>query len=57
MILLEWDRQSAERACQSVEEAVLDHPYAMGWEHYSIFICRGLKKPLPEVWPSWKHWN
>jgi hypothetical protein len=58
MILLEWDRRSAERSCQSVEEAaVLDHPYTMGWEHYSIFICRGLKKPLSEVWPSWKHWN
>jgi hypothetical protein len=29
----------------------------MGWEHYTILICGGLKKPLAEAWPRFKVWN
>jgi hypothetical protein len=29
----------------------------MGEEHYTILLCRGMKKPLPELWPRLKHWN
>jgi hypothetical protein len=29
----------------------------MGEEHYTIFICRGLKQPLRDLWPRLKHWN
>jgi hypothetical protein len=58
MIVLQWDRATAEQHCRSVEEAaVVDHPYAMAGERYTIFLCRGLKQPLSEAWPQWKHWN
>jgi len=58
MIVLQWDRESAERRCDSVEEAAtIDYPYAMAEERYTVFICRGLKEPLREAWPRWKHWN
>jgi Dolichyl-phosphate-mannose-protein mannosyltransferase len=58
MILLQSDREDAEEHCDNVQEAGrIAHPYAMGEEHYTIFICRGLKPPLKELWPELKHWN
>jgi hypothetical protein len=29
----------------------------MAEEHFTVFVCRGLKQPLREMWPSLKHWN
>jgi hypothetical protein len=26
-------------------------------EKYHILVCRGLRRPLPELWPALKHWN
>ncbi|MGB7925897.1 MAG: glycosyltransferase family 39 protein [Pyrinomonadaceae bacterium] len=58
MIVLQAEREELEQGCASVEEGPrLNHPYAMTEEHYAIFICRGLKRPLPQLWPSLKHWN
>jgi hypothetical protein len=58
MILLQSKRVDAERNCNSVEEVgAVNHPFSMGEEHYTIFICRGLKQPLRELWPLLKHWN
>jgi hypothetical protein len=58
MILLQSKREDAERNCNSVEEAgAVGHPLAMAEEHYTIYICRGLKEPLSELWPRLKHWN
>lgn len=58
IILLQWNRARAEHYCNSVEEAgTNEHPLAMEDEHYRIFICHGLKRPLSEVWPELKHWN
>lgn len=33
------------------------HPYAMPYENAPIFHGRGLKEPLPELWPKVKHWR
>lgn len=58
MILLQSKRADAERNCISVEEVgTVNHPFSMAEEHYTIFICRGLKQPLRELWPRLKHWN
>jgi Dolichyl-phosphate-mannose-protein mannosyltransferase len=58
IILLQWNRARAERYCQRVEEAgTNEYPLAMADEHYTIFICHGLKRPLREIWPELKHWN
>jgi hypothetical protein len=33
-------------------------PYAMPYEHdRSIFVCRGMHPPLPQLWPSFKHYR
>ncbi|HEY6293601.1 MAG TPA: glycosyltransferase family 39 protein [Terriglobia bacterium] len=35
----------------------VDGRYSRRDEHFDIFLCRGLKWPLPEVWPKMKHWS
>jgi hypothetical protein len=58
IILLGFSPDLAHRICSSVEEAgTVGHPYAMAEEHYTIFICRDLKRGLQESWPTWKSWN
>ena len=30
------------------------HPYSMPYEHFTIYLCRGLKYPIKDVWrPNW----
>ena len=58
LIMLNWRPDGARHWCQNVEEGPkIGHPYAMGWEHYTVLICHGLKKPMAEVWPQFKVWN
>ena len=58
LIWLQWDREGIERRCRSVEQAGRHfHPWGMAEENRAIYICRGLRAPLPELWPGLKHWN
>jgi hypothetical protein len=58
LIVLQDDRESLERVCASVEEAGAHfHPWGMAEENNPIFVCRGLKVPLRELWPRLKKWN
>jgi hypothetical protein len=58
LILLQWDIEDAQDWCHEVQRGPqLDPPWAMGEEHFTILLCRGLKKPLPELWPRLKLWN
>lgn len=58
LVVLQDDRESLERVCASVEEAGRHHhPWGMAEENGPIWVCRGLKTPLPELWPQLKHWN
>jgi hypothetical protein len=58
LIMLNWDLDDARYWCQNVEEGPkVDYPYTMSWEHYTILICHGLKKPLPEAWSHFKVWD
>jgi hypothetical protein len=34
-----------------------DNPYSRPVEHFDIFLCRGLKVPLKDLWPKLKHWS
>ena len=34
----------------------MDHPYSMGFEHRHIFLARGRKFDLTNVWPMLKHY-
>jgi len=58
LILLQWDREDAYGSCNSVTEGQSLAPeWSMSEEHFTIWVCHGLKKPLPQVWDRLKHWN
>jgi hypothetical protein len=37
--------------------ATVRHPYAMPYENFAIFVCRGPRQPLNEIWPNLKNWS
>jgi hypothetical protein len=58
LIWLQWDREDIERVCESVEQVgEHHHPWGMAEENRPIYLCRGLREPLSEMWPGLKHWN
>jgi 4-amino-4-deoxy-L-arabinose transferase-like glycosyltransferase len=58
LIMLSWKLEDAQYWCRDVEVGPENAPqWGMGWEHYTILICHGLKKPLSEAWPHFKVWN
>jgi hypothetical protein len=58
IITLQYDRSDLEPHCASVQDAGPHyHPWGMAEENAEIYICRGLKPPLAELWPRVKHWN
>jgi hypothetical protein len=58
LIVLQWGRRRLDRYCQS-GEMLAEHyqPYGMEEENGPIYLCRGLKQSLKEIWPRWKLWN
>jgi hypothetical protein len=58
MIVMDDRRENLERLFTSVEQvAYVDHPYSMPYNHFDVFYCRGLRKPLAQLWPRVKRWN
>ncbi len=58
VIVLQGDRDDLEQVFESVEQAgVHHHPWGMEEENRPIYLCRGLRIPLPVLWPRLKHWN
>ncbi len=57
-IWLQWDREWLEPLFESVEQAGEHfHPWGMAEENRPIYLCRGLKVPLSQLWPELKVWN
>lgn len=57
-ILLHWPREGAEHACRSYDEGpTLDPKWAMAEEHYTIWICHGFKRSMPDLWDRLRVWN
>jgi Dolichyl-phosphate-mannose-protein mannosyltransferase len=47
-----------ESSFSSIEVAGhVGSPYTRPEEHFDIFLCRGLKVPLKELWPKLKRWD
>jgi 4-amino-4-deoxy-L-arabinose transferase-like glycosyltransferase len=58
MIVMQGQQQDLERYYTSVQKgASVYHPYSMPYEHFDVFYCRGLKRPLKELWPQVKNWD
>jgi hypothetical protein len=58
LITIQYGPRYLGTICNSVEK-VGDHyhPWGMAEENHAIFFCRGLKKPLAEIWEDQKNWN
>ena len=58
MIVMGDRREVLEKLFAEVKFAArVGHPYAMPYEHFDVFYCRGLKQPLRELWPRVKKWE
>jgi 4-amino-4-deoxy-L-arabinose transferase-like glycosyltransferase len=58
VIVLDDERENLERYFESVELAGrVEHPYSMPYEHFDVWICRGLKVPMSELWPMVKNYG
>jgi 4-amino-4-deoxy-L-arabinose transferase-like glycosyltransferase len=58
LIVMGDRRDRLEQIFASVEHVGrAEHPYSMPYEHIDIWYCRGLKEPLPQLWPKLKNWH
>jgi len=58
MIVMDDNESTLEREFTSVRKvAHVSHPYSMPYEHFDVFYCRGLTRPLNEIWPQMKNWD
>ena len=58
VIVMHGEQKDLESKFAAVQKvARVEHPYSMPFEHFDVFYCRGLKRPLNEVWGSVKNWN
>ncbi len=58
LIVLQDTRASLLKVCDTVDAAGIHYNvWGMAEENRPIFVCRGLKTPLRELWPRLKHWN
>lgn len=58
MIVLDDDRETLEGLFESVELAGhVSHPYSMPYQHFDIWVCRGLRMPMAELWPRVKSYD
>lgn len=58
MIVLHGTQKDLETKFAEVRKVgSVYHPYSMPFEHFDVFYCRGIKRPLAEVWPQLKNWD
>ncbi|HPW56904.1 MAG: glycosyltransferase family 39 protein [Thermoanaerobaculaceae bacterium] len=58
LIWLQWGREDLEPLCREVVQVGQHHhPWGMAEENRPIYLCRGLRTPLAEMWPDLRHWN
>ena len=55
LIVLDDDRATLEGHFERVERAGrVEHRWSMPYQQFDVWVCRGLKRPLAEVWPALK---
>ena len=58
LICLQCRRADLEKICSTVEDGPLvTHPWSMSYERFIIYLCRGLRQPLRDLWPRLKRFN
>jgi hypothetical protein len=58
MIVLDDSREKLSRLFTSVELAGhVTHPYSMPYQHFDVWLCRGLRQPMATLWPQVKRYS
>lgn len=58
MIVLDDNRETLEKLFEHVELAGhVTHPYSMPYEHFDVYVCRGLRMPMAELWTRVKSYR
>ncbi len=58
MIVMDDDRETLQKIFRSVEYGGhVEHPYSMPYEHFDVWVCRGMREPLAQVWPRLKKYH
>ena len=58
MIILDGRPQVLESQFADVRKvATVFHPYSMPYEHFDVWVCRGMREPLGVVWPRLKKYH
>ena len=58
MIVMADRQENLERLFAGVRKAgQVYHPYSMPYNHFDVFYCSGMRRPLQELWPRVKKWN
>ena len=58
LITIQYGPKYLAKICSSVEK-VGEHSslWGMAEENHALYLCRGLKQPLSQIWDDQKHWN
>lgn len=58
MIVMDDSPARLEEIFSDVHKAAsVYHPYSMPYRHFDVYYCRGMKRPLKELWPRVKNWD
>ncbi len=58
VIVMDDDKETLEKLFHSVEYGGrVEHPYSMPYQHFDVWVCRGMREPLAKVWPRLKEWS
>jgi 4-amino-4-deoxy-L-arabinose transferase-like glycosyltransferase len=58
LIVLGARPEGLRQWCDDVRIAAeLDNPWGAAWERRPVLVCRGLRRPLQEMWPLIKKWG
>ena len=58
VIVMDDDKETLDKLFHSVEYGGrVEHPYSMPYQHFDVWVCRGMREPLAKVWPGLKEWS
>ena len=58
LIVMDDDREVLEGIFDSVEHGGrVEHPWSMPYQQFDVWVCRGMKMPIAELWPRIKNFH
>jgi hypothetical protein len=57
LIVLQWSRDDVQDSCTSWQGFPHYEQFGMGEENTDIYLCRGTKFDVQQIWWHSKHWN